>query len=67
MSDHLISCPDCGGTGMKMPEGCETCDSNGWVDDKKKGGYIVCPECDGKSSEKCERCDGHGDLEKGNE
>ena len=57
------ACEECNGTGMKMPEGCAECDSNGWIPDERDGGTIVCPECDGGSSDTCDHCDGTGEEE----
>ena len=53
-------CGECDGTGLAMPEGCELCDSYGWVDDPSDGGTMTCPDCNGLAGENCENpeCEG---------
>lgn len=52
-------CNKCDGTGRAHEE-CETCESNGWVDDPDDGGTMTCPDCQGESAELCLECEGTG-------
>lgn len=57
------TCDTCDGTGSLLPEGCDTCGHNGWVDDPSDGGTMVCPDCIGDAGEDCPDCDGFGYIE----
>jgi DnaJ-class molecular chaperone len=61
----MDTCETCKGTGRakeewQTDEGCETCESYGWVPDPSDGGTMTCPDCDGDSAENCEECEGTG-------
>ena len=48
-----ISCPYCGGTGVKPGTGCPTCGGTG---------VIPCPDCDGTGYVQCPVCGGTGGI-----
>lgn len=62
--EKFKECGECDGTGRLMADGCEACNSNGWVDDPSDGGTMTCPECLGDAGEECPDCEGEGRLDK---
>ena len=58
----MSECKKCDGTGYSFSE-CETCFRKVWVDDPKDGGTMTCPDCDGESEERCNLCDGTGEVD----